>query len=231
MLYTVWPDGVPGRADRRYAGQEFLAVLDKHDAVAHRQQVLLCLFKEGLQRPAGELLVGPKVEIRLLDVELRIREVALAVITDIRAEMVDVRVAHHHRVDVLRVNAGLLHTVEQLAGCRAEIFSGAHAGVEQHQMAAGVDDECILLQHRVFQRQEVAGELTRNLFLGETEEGLGRISERQRPVGYDGRFGSAELEAVEVGRLRAEYRRLGERRRAREPRRHEGGAALQQPAA
>ena len=75
-------DGVSGRADCRDAGQEFLAVLDEHDAVAHRQQVLLGLRQEGLQRPTRQLLVGPEFEVGLLDVELRVREIALAVVAD-----------------------------------------------------------------------------------------------------------------------------------------------------
>jgi hypothetical protein len=42
---------------------------------------------------------------------------------------------------------------------RPEQLEAPHAGVEQDELVAGVDDECVLLQHHVLERQEVVGEL------------------------------------------------------------------------
>src|SRR3954471_12199512 len=95
-------DRVPGREDRLDAGQELLAVLDEVDAVAHRREVLARRVEEDLERLGHLGLVGPEIVVGLGDVVLRVREVARAVVGDAAAAMVDMRVRHHHRVDVLR---------------------------------------------------------------------------------------------------------------------------------
>ena len=107
-------------------------------------------------------------------------------------------VAHHHRVDVLRVDAGLPHVRQQLAGGRAEDVEAAEAGVEQHQLVAGIDDDGVLLEDGVVHRQEVVPELLCHLVLGQAEEIVLRLAERQDAVGDDGALEVAELEAVTV---------------------------------
>ena len=70
----VVADGMSGRRHRLNAGQEFLAVLEEHQAVAHRQQIFSRMDHEILQRAAQLAFVGPEIEIALGDVELRVRE-------------------------------------------------------------------------------------------------------------------------------------------------------------
>jgi hypothetical protein len=82
-----------------------------------------------------------------------------SVVRNAAAAVVDVRMAHHHGVDILRVDPSLFHAAQQLAARRPEQFQAPHAGVEQDELVAGVDDECVLLQHHVLERQEVVGEL------------------------------------------------------------------------
>ena len=98
----VWPTVWPGAAMRLHAGQEFLAVLEEHQAVAHRQQVLAGVDHEILQRAAELAFIGPEIEIALGDVELRVREQRLVVGADDAADMIDMGVREHHRVDVAR---------------------------------------------------------------------------------------------------------------------------------
>jgi hypothetical protein len=54
--------------------------------------------------------------------------------------MIDMRVRQHHRVNVLRLDAGFGHAFLLTAGGRSERLGCTHAGVEQHQLVAHVDD-------------------------------------------------------------------------------------------
>ena len=66
--------GVAGRRDRLHAGQEFLAVLDEHDPIAHRQQIFAGVNHEILQGTAELAFIGPELEVALGDVILRVGE-------------------------------------------------------------------------------------------------------------------------------------------------------------
>jgi hypothetical protein len=138
--------------------------------------------------------------------------------------MVDMGVAHDHGIDVLRIDAGLLHRREELAGGRPEILGGAHSGVEKDELVAGVEDEDVLLEDGVVRRQEVVGELLVHLRRRQAlEAGMG-VAERQRAVGDDRRLGVAELEAVIVRRRGIDHRRLRGRAPRIEGDRARGGA-------
>ena len=142
-------DGVAGRGERGDAGQKFLVVLDEHDAVAHRHQVLAGVEDEVLQRAAELAFIGPEIKIALGDVDLRVREQRLVVGADKTADVVDMRMRAHHRVDIGGLDAGCRHVLLLLAGGRAERLRGAHAGVEQDQSVAGVHEWRVLLQHDI----------------------------------------------------------------------------------
>ncbi|MEY9397103.1 hypothetical protein ABIF66_007912 [Bradyrhizobium japonicum] len=106
------------------------------------------------------------------------------------------------------------------AGGGAEHLGAAHAGIEQDELVAGVDDRGVLLEHDVVRRQEIVRQHLLHLFLGNAGEGPGGIAERQRSVGHDGDFGIAENEAVPVGSLGAEFGSAGKRAAAE----HRAGA-------
>ena len=76
--------------------------------------------------------------------------------------------------------------------------------------------------------EEVVGEHLPHFFLRHADEGAVGIAERQRAVGDHGHFGVAEHEAVPVGRLRAEFRRLGQRAAAEKGRSAQTGAKRKQ---
>ncbi len=88
----VVAEGVSRRRDGRHARQEFLAILEEHDAVAHRHQVLAGVGDEILQRSVELLLIGPEFQIGLADIDLCVREQRLAAFIDDAADMVDMRV-------------------------------------------------------------------------------------------------------------------------------------------
>src|SRR5829696_1651471 len=135
-------DRVPGGEDRLDAGQELLAVLDEVDAVADRREVLARRVEEDLERLRHLGLVGPEIVVGLGDVVLRVREVARAVLGGAAAAMVDMGVRHHHRIDVLRIDAGLLERAHELAGRRAEDLQAAHAGVEEDEPVVSTSTFC-----------------------------------------------------------------------------------------
>ena len=220
--------GVAGRRDRLHAGQEFLAVLVEHDAVAHRQQVLAGVNDEVLQRAICLAFIGPEIEIGLGDVVLRVGEQHLAAVVHHAADVVDMGMGEHDGVDVLRLDAGFLHALLLTSGARAEILRRAHAGVEQDQLVAGVDDRRVLLEHDVFRREEIVGQHLLHLVVRHADESaLGR-TERQLAVGDDGDLGVAETEAVEIGRLRADLGRFRQRRFAKHGRCAEARAESKQ---
>ena len=208
MWPTVWPGAriawIPGRNSspslmktiRSRLGVRFLRAVSRKD----------------LELRGDFGFVGPEIVVGLRDVVLRVGEMAGAVVGHAPAAMIDMRMAHHHGVDVLGIDPRLFQAVEELAGRRAENRQAAHAGVEQHEPVAGVEHESILLEDRVLQRQEVLRQLPVHFLLGQAGEVRVRIAERQRTVGDDRCLGAAELEAIEIRRLGVEHRRLGERR-------------------
>jgi len=183
---------------------------------------------KSLQRAAELAFVGPAIEIALGDVELRVREQQLAAVVDHAADVIDVGVREHHCVDVLRLDAGLRHALLLAAGGRPERLRGAHAGVEQHELFAGVDDRRVLFEHDVVGRQEVISQHLVDFFFRRADEGaLGR-GERQRAVRDDGHLGIAEVEAVEIGRLRPDLGGAREYATAEHARCAETGAEREQ---
>jgi hypothetical protein len=137
--------------------------------------------------------------------------------------MVDMGVRHHHRIDVLRIDAGLLERAHELAGRRAEDLQAAHAGVEEHEPVAGVEHQHVLLEDGVVDRQEVLVELAVHLLLAQPGEVGVRVAERQRAVRHDRRLGAAELETIEIRRRGVEQRRLAESAIERADRQRAGG--------
>ena len=142
--------------------------------------------------------------------------------------MIDVGVRAHHGVDIARLDPGFRHALLLAARGRPECFRRAHAGVEQDQLVAVVHDRRVLLEHDIVGIEEVVGEHLPHFFIGHANEGaLGR-AERQRAVGDHRHFGVAENEAVPVGRLRAEFWRLGQRAAAEKGRSAKTGAKRKQ---
>ena len=70
-------DRVSRRRDRLDAGQDFLSVLEEHDAVPVRQQLLARADDHPAKCRVGHFaFVGPEFEVGLRHVDLRVREVA-----------------------------------------------------------------------------------------------------------------------------------------------------------
>ena len=59
-------------------------------------------------------------------------------IVDRAPEMIGMAVGEHHLGDCLRIDAGRFEIVRQLAGGRLEFRS--RAGIDQHELAAGIDE-------------------------------------------------------------------------------------------
>ena len=156
-------------------------------------------------------LVGPELVVGLGDEIFGVREMPRAVVGHAPAAVIDVGMAHHHRVDVLRIDPGLLQAVHQLAGGRPEQVERAETGIEQHELVAGVEHQGVLLEHGIVVGQKIVAQLLVHLLGGQAEEIGMRVAERQGAVGHDRGLGAAQLEAVEIGRLGAEHRRPGER--------------------
>ena len=147
---------------------------------------------------------------------------------DHAADVIDMGVREHHRVDVFRLDAGFRHALLLPAGGRPEHFRGAHAGVEQHELVAHVHDRRVLLEHDIVGRQEIVGQHLLHFVVRRAGERALGMAERQRSVGNDGDFGVAEVEAVEIGRLRAELGRARQRAAAEHGRSAETGAERKQ---
>ena len=93
------------------------------------------------------------------------------------------------RIDVLGIDAGRLEAGHQLAGGRTEHGGRAHAGVDQHELVAGVQDQHVLLEDHVGRRQEIVGQHLADLVLGFLREGFdcgGDIQASRKVVGGEG---------------------------------------------
>ncbi len=95
-------------------------------------------------------------------------------------------VRQHHRVDIAGLDAGFRHALLLAAGGRAERLRGAHAGVEQDQLVAGVHDRRVLLEHDIVGIEEVVGQHLLHFFLRHADEGARRdrraaAGRRKRP--------------------------------------------------
>jgi hypothetical protein len=154
--------------------------------------------------------IGPEVEIALGDVVLRVGEQHLAAVVDHAADVVDMAVRKHHGVDVFGLDAGLRHALLLAAGGAAEILRRAHAGVEQHELVARVHNRRILLEHDAGRRQEIVAEHLAHLVVRHAGEGALGIAEPQRAVGDDRDFRVADVETIEILRLRPEFRRASQ---------------------
>jgi len=118
--------------------------------------------------------------------------------------VVDVGMRADHGIDVLWLDAGFSHALLLPAGGGPERLGGAHAGIEEDELVAGVHDRRVLFEHDIVRGEEVVGEHLLHFLLGNAGEGAGGITKGQGPVGHDGHFGIAENEAMPVGSLGAE---------------------------
>src|SRR5215831_8159899 len=82
------PDRVPRGVHRLHAGNDLLAVFVEHDAIPVGEEVLLGGERRTFRGGAEPLVVGPELQIRLRDVDLRVREIAAAVRRHDTADMV-----------------------------------------------------------------------------------------------------------------------------------------------
>ena len=209
---------VPRRRQGRDSGQDFLVVGDELDSIPVGQQVLPRVRHELLRLAFDLGFVGPEIEVRLADVDRGVGENAPVRCIHHAADVIDVGVRDDDGIDLRRIVAGFPQALYQTAGCRPEHFLRAHAGIEQHEMRARIDDGRVLFEHDVGWRQEIVGQEFVEVFLRGAEEGAGRLAERQRPVRDHRDLHLAEREAVEIGRLRCEQGRLGQSLRSIESR-------------
>src|SRR3984893_5959286 len=186
IMKIVWPTVWPGASMACTPGNDLLAILDELHPLAVRFEVLGRRFPEHLELGRHVVFGGPEIVVGLGSGVLVVGEMRGSVARNAAAAWVDVRMAHHHGVDILRVDPSLFHAAQQPAGRRPEQFQAPHAGVEQDELVASVDDECVLLQHHILERQEVVGELLSHFRLCQADEIVLGLAERQRAIGDDG---------------------------------------------
>src|SRR5262249_27470493 len=72
-------DRVPRGVHRLHAGNDLLAVLVEHDAIPVGEEILLGSEHRTFRGGAEPLVIGPELEVRLRDMDLRVREITAAV--------------------------------------------------------------------------------------------------------------------------------------------------------
>src|SRR6516164_5627896 len=102
-------DGVAGCEHRVHARNDFLAVVDELHTLSVWLEVLGRRLPKHFELDRYVAFGSPEIVVRLRNVVLRVREMAGAVVRDAAATMVDVRMAHHHGVDILRIDPSLFH--------------------------------------------------------------------------------------------------------------------------
>ncbi len=130
--------------DRADAGHHLVARLDEGRALGERQTDFHVELAVELARLAHVLALLPEVEIGGAEHITRLREHRHAALGQ-PADMIGMAVGDHHHVDVLRLVAGLRHARDQIARRQPAfkllvlVAQRAVAGVEQHQLLAGID--------------------------------------------------------------------------------------------
>ena len=137
-------------------------------------------------------------------------EVGLAVVAHDAPDVVAVGVRGQHAVDILGIDTRRLETRQQLALRGPEHGRRAHAGIDQKELVARVDDKRVLLEHGVVRRQEIVGQHLADLVLACAEERTRGVAERNGTVRHHCCLHLAVVEAVEVGSLFLAERRLGD---------------------
>ena len=116
-------------------------------------------------------------------------------------------VAQRHHVDRFGINARGPEIGEQVAGTRAVWLAKSHAGIDQDELAAGVDDERILVDHEIVLVEEIGGEHVVDPFLGQApEQRRGGFAEPKRAIGNHRAFETTDLEAIGGGHLLVRHR-------------------------
>ena len=145
---------MPERIDRGDARHHLVARLDHRGAVGERHHDLHVEFAIELARLAHVLALVPEIELGGADDIARVGKHRLAALGQ-SADMVWVAVGEDDHVDVFRLVAGLRHARDQVARRQPAfellvlVAQRAVAGVEQHQLLAGID-------HRRSERMLVA---------------------------------------------------------------------------
>ena len=111
-------------------------------------------------------------------------------------------------IDILGIDSGRLQVLRETAHLVVALHR-FHAGFEQDELVAGIDDERVLIEDEAVGRQEMLGHQPAD-FVRVAEENLGRIAERNRPVRNHRAFDCADFEAIERRRLSAERGRFGQ---------------------
>ena len=195
---------MPKSIDRGDAWHHDVARLDHGGAVGERHNDLHIKLAVELARLAHVLALVPEIELGGAEYVAGVREHRLSALGQ-AADMIGMTVRDDHDVDILRLVAGLRHARDQLARRQAafELLvlgrERAIAGIEQHQLLAGID-------HRRREWMEIAvgvdavGGGQRLHFVGmRFAAERGRQPRADHMAVHDGRdFETAKLEAVDI---------------------------------
>ncbi len=200
------PRRMPEARHRANAGRHLALGLHERRLLAERHGHLHELLAIGLARLAHVLALAPEVELGLAENIARVGEGRL-VAGHQTADVVRMAMGDDDHVDLLRLVARLVHQLRQPA--HRGVSSLAVAGVEQHELAAGVDDGVdvgllvVVARHAVGLRQLldrcgrlIAAERRMRRPLHDAVEDVGDLE-------------GAELEAVDFRPQHAVHRRGG----------------------
>jgi len=224
QLLPIRFDGKSGMPRRMAAGLDGLNARHQYATLAEgfplsagqiRRRAVARHFEERLNfsgRRIGDLLRQPEVVVRLRDQNFGLREKWLAAGIVKPADMVAVQMGDDDSIDLRRLVARRFHILQHVTQRGAEQFGGA--GIDQHQMAAGVDQ--IGVNRRLHLR--IADKKARQQPLQFGRAGVAQkfCVQLDCTVIEGGNLELAKLGAVIAGHLRLNLRGfgLGERREA-----------------
>jgi len=215
---------VARRWNRLDARQELLPLADELQAVPVRQETAGGVLIQDPAARSGPLGTCPELELRLVDVKLRIREGPRPVRHHEAIDMVGMAVAEHDRIDTLRTEPGRSQVGQEMPGVGSKRLRRTHAGIEDNRLAPVPEHEDVLLEHQLVRRQEAFPQHAVDLLLRRAAERDLRIAAEDRAVGNEGQFRIAQLEPVVSRRLVSGYAA----RRARRQSRREGRSRTDQ---
>jgi hypothetical protein len=193
-------------------------------------EVTLLVFRHG--RQLG--FVHPERPFRRWHHDLRIRECELLVLGPKAVDMVSVEVRDHDGINLFRIETGRGQIVHEARRGRNEPAGGA--GIDEHELRAGIDHERRKRNHHLVGALELIVECFLRVGNGEILEQSGREVRHPDAIVNGGDFVGADLVAVEARGLLARKGRssaggLDGRERADGRRCRYGGGAGEQAAA
>ena len=159
MATTVWPGVWPGAASVTMPGATSAAGLKAGDVGCDVGKYPPLIAEGELQIRRRGVHIGvvhPEIPFRLRHRDFGVGKNQIVVLVFDAVDVVGMEMRDHNEVDGLRIDTGCGEISAERAGGRSDLTAGA--GVDQHNLLAGIDDQRREWRRELVDRHERSGE-------------------------------------------------------------------------